>query len=162
MQRTIGIIIVAALVTGGALMAQGRAARSTTPDDPAYSLEARTAIGAHHICSGLWVVGGVYQRTAEEIVAQDIAPFKDFSWDKSFQYRIDNQSHTVTVSSPGTPPRRGEVQQRSGLRDPAARRTESISNRPPAASCRIRRLRPGRPATWARPRRCRPAWTMRL
>ena len=41
MQRTIGTIIAAALVTGGALLAQGRAARSTTPDDPAYSLEAR-------------------------------------------------------------------------------------------------------------------------
>ena len=99
------IIAAAGLISSGALLAQGRAAQNPVPDDPAYSLESRTAIGAHHICSGLWVVGSVYKRTAEEIVAQDIAPFKDFSWDRSFQYRIDNQSHTVTVSSPGTPPR---------------------------------------------------------
>ena len=51
------------------------------------------------------MVGSVYKRTAEEIVAQDIAPFKDFSWDKSFTYTVDNRSHTVTVRSPGTPPR---------------------------------------------------------
>src|SRR5262245_1043777 len=96
--------IAAGLIGSGALLAQGRAAQKA-PDDPAYSLESRAAIGAHHICAGLWVVGGVYKRSAEEIVAQDIAPFKDFSWDKSFQYRVDNQSHTVTVSGPGTPPR---------------------------------------------------------
>jgi CubicO group peptidase (beta-lactamase class C family) len=99
------IIAAAGLINSGALLAQGRAAQRAAPDDPAYSLESRAAIGAHHICSGLWLVGSVYQRTAEEIVAQDIAPFKDFSWDKSFQYRIDNQSRTVTVSSPGIPPR---------------------------------------------------------
>jgi len=99
------IIAAAALISGATLLAQGRATRTAAPDDPAYSLESRAAIGAHHICSGLWVVGSVYKRTAEEIVAQDIAPFKDFSWDKSFQYRVDNQSHTVTVSSPGLPPR---------------------------------------------------------
>jgi hypothetical protein len=32
-------------------------------------------IGAHHICSGLGVVGRVTKRTAEEIDREDIAPF---------------------------------------------------------------------------------------
>ena len=73
--------------------------------DPAYSLESRAAIGAHHLCSGLWVVGRVTKRTADEIVAQDIAPFRDFSWDKSFTYSVDNDKHTVTVRAPGIPPR---------------------------------------------------------
>src|SRR5689334_25389641 len=73
--------------------------------DPAYSLESRAAIGAHHLCSGLWVVGQVHKRTAEQILAEDIAPFKDFSWDKRFEYRVDAGDHTVTVSGPGIPAR---------------------------------------------------------
>jgi CubicO group peptidase (beta-lactamase class C family) len=105
-RSSIGTIIAATcLITCGALLAQGRVTQNTSSDEAAYSLESRAAIGAHHLCSGLWVVGSVYPRTPEEIVAQDIAPFKDFSWDKSFQYRVDNQSHTVTVASAGLPPR---------------------------------------------------------
>jgi CubicO group peptidase (beta-lactamase class C family) len=83
---------------------QARAPQST-PFDPAYSLESRAAIGAHHICSGLWVVGSVFKRTPEQIVAQDIAPFKDFSWEKNFEYAVDANERTVTVTSPGLPPR---------------------------------------------------------
>ena len=64
--------------------AQGRTDQKSASDDASYSLESRAAIGAHHLCSGLWVVGRVYRRTAEEVLAQDIAPFKDFSWDKGF------------------------------------------------------------------------------
>jgi CubicO group peptidase (beta-lactamase class C family) len=93
------------LFGAGALAAQGRGAPSPAPHDPTYSLESRAAIGAHHICSGLWVVGGVYKRTPAEIVAQDIAPFKDFSWEKSFEYTVDTDRRTVTVTSPGQPPR---------------------------------------------------------
>jgi hypothetical protein len=73
--------------------------------DAAYGLESRAAIGAHHICSGLWVVGRVTKRTADEIVAQDIAPFRDFSWDKSFAYTVDEAKKTVTVRGPGIAPR---------------------------------------------------------
>ena len=32
------------------------------PADSSYSLESRAAIGAHHLCSGLWVVGRVTPR----------------------------------------------------------------------------------------------------
>jgi hypothetical protein len=154
MQRTTGIIIAAALVTGGGLLAQG--------NDPAYSLEARTAIGAHHICSGLWVVGSVYKRTAEEIVAQDIAPFTDFSWDKSFQYRIDSQSHTVTVSSPGTPPRTAKFNNDQGCAILPRGETE-VHFKPTAAPRKLPdpATQAWPTATWARPRRCRPAWTTR-
>jgi CubicO group peptidase (beta-lactamase class C family) len=69
--------------------------------DMAYSLESRAAIGAHHLCSGLWVVGRVTKRTAEEILAQDIKPFVDFSWDQGFTYTVDEKQRTVTVRSPG-------------------------------------------------------------
>src|SRR6185436_5436978 len=73
--------------------------------DAAYGLESRAAIGAHHICSGLWVVGRVTKRTADEIIAQDIAPFRDFSWDKSFTYTVDDARRTVTVRGAGIPAR---------------------------------------------------------
>ncbi len=66
-----------------------------------YGLESRAAIGAHHICSGLWVVGRVTKRTADEIIAQDIAPFRDFSWDPRFTYAVDNTRKSVTVRGPG-------------------------------------------------------------
>jgi CubicO group peptidase (beta-lactamase class C family) len=69
--------------------------------DMAYSLESRAAIGAHHLCSGLWVVGRVTKRTAEEILAQDIKPFVDFSWDQGFTYTVDEKQRTVTVRSAG-------------------------------------------------------------
>jgi CubicO group peptidase (beta-lactamase class C family) len=69
--------------------------------DNSYSLESRAAIGAHHLCSGLWVVGRATSRSAKDIVAQDIAPFKDFSWDHRFTFRVDEARHRVTVSGPG-------------------------------------------------------------
>ncbi|MBI4474844.1 MAG: serine hydrolase, partial [Acidobacteria bacterium] len=65
----------------------------------------RAAIGAHHLCSGLWVVGRFTKRTPEEILAQDIAPFRDFSWDKAFTYDVDSGRQTVTVRGQGIPPR---------------------------------------------------------
>ena len=88
-----------ALAAESLVLAQGRPA-SVAPN-AGYSLESRAAIGAHHLCSGLWVVGRVTPRTAKEVLAQDIAPFKDFSWDSRFTFRVDSTRHTVTVSGPG-------------------------------------------------------------
>jgi CubicO group peptidase (beta-lactamase class C family) len=91
------------------LLAARQTARSVPQAfDQSYSLESRAAIGAHHLCSGLWVVGQVYNRSAEQILREDIAPFKDFSWDASFTYRVDPHAHTVTVSGPGFPARRAQ------------------------------------------------------
>jgi CubicO group peptidase (beta-lactamase class C family) len=95
---TIALIV----LTGWSVnFAQVPAGVRSAPDDVSYSLESRAAIGAHHLCSGLWVVGSVYRRSAEDVLAQDIAPFKDFSWDKSFTYKVDTERRTVTVSGPG-------------------------------------------------------------
>ena len=74
---------------------------SVLAQDNAYSFESRAAIGAHHLCSGLWVVGRVTKRTAAEILAQDIAPFADFSWEKFFNYDVDAEKKTVTVHCDG-------------------------------------------------------------
>jgi CubicO group peptidase (beta-lactamase class C family) len=97
--------VVVGLITCAIVFGQGRAPQGAVPDDPAYSLESRAAIGAHHLCSGLWVVGRGYKRTPEEILAQDIAPFKDFSWDSRFTFKVDAERHIVTVSGSGIPPR---------------------------------------------------------
>jgi hypothetical protein len=75
------------------------------PQEADYSREARTALAAHHLYSGLWVVGRGYQRTPPEVLAQDIAPFRAFGWEESFKYEIDPKRRRVTVSSPGNPPR---------------------------------------------------------
>ena len=77
------------------------AAVPAAAQDSDYGLESRAAIGAHHICSGLWVVGRVTKRTADDIIAQDIAPFRDFSWDPKFTYSVDNARKSVTVRGPG-------------------------------------------------------------
>jgi CubicO group peptidase (beta-lactamase class C family) len=83
--------------------AQSEVARG--PFDPKYSLESREAIGAHHLCSGLWVIGKIYKRSPQQILAQDIAPFKMFSWDPQFKYDVDSEHRNVTVQMAGIPPR---------------------------------------------------------
>lgn len=93
--RSIAIVVSLLASVHGSLLAQ----------DNAYSFESRAAIGAHHLCSGLWVVGRVTKRTAAEILAQDIAPFADFSWDPSFAYDVDAAKQSVTVRGKGVPPR---------------------------------------------------------
>jgi CubicO group peptidase (beta-lactamase class C family) len=75
-----------------------------TAQDDAYSLESRAAIAAHHLCSGLWVVGAVTRRTPAQILAEDIKPFRDFSWDDRFSFDV-GEDKTVTVRGPGIPPR---------------------------------------------------------
>jgi CubicO group peptidase (beta-lactamase class C family) len=83
------------------LLAQAGVPPSAGTEVPTYSLESRAAIGAHHLCSGLWVVGRGYTRTPEQIVAEDIAPFKDFGWDSRFTFKVDAGRHIVTVNGPG-------------------------------------------------------------
>lgn len=69
------------------------------------NLEFRAAIGAHHLSSGLWVVGRDYKRTPEEVVAQDLAPFTFFGWKSDFKYDVDEKRRIVTVTAPSAPPR---------------------------------------------------------
>ncbi|MGH9849147.1 MAG: hypothetical protein ACREBD_04745, partial [Blastocatellia bacterium] len=88
-----------------ALLAPAQPASGGFQQNAEYSRESRAAMGAHHLCSGLWVVGRVYQRTPEDVLAQDIAPFPAFGWEASFKYTIDAKRRRVTVSGPGIPPR---------------------------------------------------------
>src|SRR5262245_19107610 len=93
------------IVTFAALIALARPSPVSLQQDADYSRESRAAIGAHHLCYGLWVVGRVYKRAPEEVLAQDIAPFQVFGWDASFKYAIDERRRRVTVSAPGASPR---------------------------------------------------------
>jgi len=58
-------------------------------------------IGAHHLCSGLWVVGRDYARDPEVVVEQDIARFEPFQWEEDFTYEVDREGRSVTVRDPG-------------------------------------------------------------
>ncbi len=91
--------------SGGLLAAETLPEREPVDQDERESREFRAAMAAHHICSGLWVVGRSYKRTQEEVVAQDIAPFNVFGWEPDFEYKVDHQLRMVTVTAPGAPPR---------------------------------------------------------
>ena len=81
-----------------------KTAQSTSTFDEGYSVESRTAAGAHYICAGLWVVGRVYERTPEHIVA--VARFPTWGWEATFEYNVDWERHRVTVrASPANSPR---------------------------------------------------------
>jgi CubicO group peptidase (beta-lactamase class C family) len=64
------------------------------------------AMAAHHLCSGLFVVGRDHERSVETVLAKDIARFPHFRWDESFEHAVDRQERSVTVSGPGVEPAR--------------------------------------------------------
>src|SRR5262245_63540028 len=98
MQRIIFVALIA-------LIALSQPKVASLRQDLDYSRESRASIVAHHLCSGLWVVGRVYKRTPQEVLAQDIVPFQAFGWEDSFKFEIDEKRRRVTVSSPGIQPR---------------------------------------------------------
>lgn len=73
----------------------------------ADSMEHWYAVGftAHQLCSGLWVVGRDYQRSIEEVLAQDVRPFPHFHWMEDYTYAVDETDRSVTVRAPGVDPR---------------------------------------------------------
>jgi CubicO group peptidase (beta-lactamase class C family) len=97
--------IITAFVAGLVLVAPVWSQQRSAEQVANQSREFRAAMAAHHICSGLWVVGRSFQRTPEEVVAQDVAPFKFFGWEPDFTYQVDQERQTVTVTAPGAAPR---------------------------------------------------------
>jgi CubicO group peptidase (beta-lactamase class C family) len=85
----------------GAVFAPALAGQTPT----AEQLEHAAALGAHHLCSGVFVVGRDYQRTPEVVLAQDLARFPAFLWQEDFAYEIDWDATAVTVSGEGIPAR---------------------------------------------------------
>lgn len=81
------------------------AAACATPPTADQPRSYAAALGAHHICSGTFVVGRDNPRTPAEVVAQDLAPFPAFGWSEDFSYDVDMESGLVTVSGPDIPDR---------------------------------------------------------
>ena len=77
----------------------------TKEGDQQRALEFAAAMSAHHLCAGLWVVGRSHPRSAELVIAEDMAPFPQLGWQKSFEYQVDHEQHTATVVAPHTLPR---------------------------------------------------------
>ncbi len=90
------------LATLGHVHPLGAQRTGTEPLPLADSLATWYALGinAHHLCSGLWVVGRDYLRSPEAVIAEDIAPFPQFRWEEDFRYRIDESERVATVIDP--------------------------------------------------------------
>lgn len=81
-----------------------RVAAQRAYTDP-ESREHSAAMGAHHLCSGVFVVGRDYQRSPEQVLADDIARFPAFNWQGDFEYEVDMHARTASVWAPGVPKR---------------------------------------------------------
>lgn len=57
-------------------------------------------MAAHHLCAGYWVVGRDYSRTAEQVIAEDITRFAVFHTEDDFQWSVDDEARTATVTDP--------------------------------------------------------------
>ena len=66
--------------------------------DPADVRGNVAGMAAHHICAGVFVVGRDYERSPEEVVAQDIRRFDIFKWQDDFEYAVNFETRTVSVS----------------------------------------------------------------
>jgi CubicO group peptidase (beta-lactamase class C family) len=98
-----GLIALAVLFT--ATPFDGRA-QSLEIELDAEGREHVAAMAAHNLCSGLWVVGRDYQRSAEEVLEQDVKRFAIFQWQDDFQYEVDAENRRTAVWGEGVPRRR--------------------------------------------------------
>ena len=62
-------------------------------------------IGAHHLCSGVFVVGRVTERSPETVLADDIVPFDDWAWQADFEWDVDMEAQSATVWAADVAPR---------------------------------------------------------
>ena len=62
-------------------------------------------IGAHHLCSGVFVVGRVTERSPETVLADDIVPFDDWAWQDDFDWDVDMEAKSATVWAADVAPR---------------------------------------------------------
>jgi CubicO group peptidase (beta-lactamase class C family) len=97
MRRT---VLLALAIGVGAGSGQARAATQRLPLADSLATWYALGINAHHLCSGLWVVGRDHQRPPDRVIAEDIARFPAFRWENDFTYTIDTTSHTASVSDP--------------------------------------------------------------
>jgi CubicO group peptidase (beta-lactamase class C family) len=97
-------IIAQALAAGGLLFPVACSSGSGTGEDdftvgPARGFQA--AMAAHHLCSGVFVVGRDFERTPEQVLREDIERFPVFQWQADFDYEVDHEAKTARVWGPG-------------------------------------------------------------
>ncbi len=62
-------------------------------------------IGAHHLCSGVFVLGRVTERSPETVLAEDILPFDGWAWQDDFEWEVDLPDRSATVWAADVNPR---------------------------------------------------------
>ena len=70
-------------------------------EDEAHIRGHVAGMSTHHLCAGVFVVGRDYERSVEEVVAKDIRPFDRFDWQEDFEYAVDFETRTASVSGDG-------------------------------------------------------------
>jgi CubicO group peptidase (beta-lactamase class C family) len=90
-------------LAGGDLLAQA--------NDDLLSMDIETrvhvaATAAHHLCSGMFVVGRDHSRAVDEVLSMDIARFPQFRFSDAFDYTVDVDEQSATVWAPGVEPAR--------------------------------------------------------
>jgi CubicO group peptidase (beta-lactamase class C family) len=89
---------------GGSWGATGLSAQVPSADTEVDPTEVRSHIAgmaAHHLCSGVFVVGRDYRRSPEQVHHEDVARFDVFNWQDDFEYTVDPEERTASVWGPG-------------------------------------------------------------
>ena len=92
------------LIIGVLLASCGTDAADPAPD-VSSELYFVAGMAAHHLCSFTFVVGRDYERSPEQVIAEDIARFPAFRWQQDFEYEVNFEEGTATVRVPGVEPR---------------------------------------------------------
>ncbi|MFV1988323.1 MAG: serine hydrolase domain-containing protein [Gemmatimonadota bacterium] len=100
--RASHVVTLAFTVATFALAASGSAvAAQAGPIDRAEVMTHTAGMAAHHLCSGVFVVGRDHPRDASRVLAEDIARFTVFNWQDDFEYAIDYETRTASVWGAG-------------------------------------------------------------
>ena len=101
-------------LTWAAMLGTGLSGPAMAQTPTAEQREHAAALGAHHICSGVFVVGRDYQRSPAKVLARDLARFRPFLWQEGFAYTVDRDAQVVTVTGRGIPPRKAKYNDDQG------------------------------------------------
>ncbi len=97
------VVVLASLMLGLPGVIAGQ-----TPFTSPEAREHTAAMSAHHLCSGVFVVGRDFKRTPEQVLAEDVAKFAVFNWQQDFEYHVDLEEMTASVWGAGVPKRTAE------------------------------------------------------
>ena len=96
MSRIVRITLWAFVACATSLQAQ-----DASWDDPEIR-DHIAAMAAHHLCSGMFVVGRDYQRTPQRVFEEDIEQFpKYFAWQDDMKWNVDLDAKTASVTASG-------------------------------------------------------------